>query len=246
MNLPTGALRTTVSTATSTIPVWLLPDKAVFLPDSSALLVADVHIGKAATFRSLGVPVPAGTTDENLRRLSALLTLTSATTLYILGDLFHGVQANSVNIIDAIKDWREHHQSVRMVLIDGNHDDKAKVSCATLGIEEFRAPLAINVAGNSQLLLRHEPMDFAAQTQSCFSFAGHWHPVVRISSRSDAVRLACFWHQPHQLVLPAFGEFTGGYPIDQQPGHQVFVTDGTAVHDVSSISPFKTGRRSYP
>jgi uncharacterized protein len=247
MNLPTGALRTTISTATSTIPVWLLPDKAVFLPEFSALLVADVHIGKAATFRSLGVPVPGGTTDENLRRLSLLLNQTQASSLYILGDLFHGTNANLTPILDAVKAWRESHSAARIVLIDGNHDDQAKVCCSNIGIEEFRAPLALGSGAGlpSQLLLRHEPLPAVTGLPATFSFVGHWHPVQRISSRSDALRLPCFWLQANQLILPAFGEFTGGHPIDFQQTNSVFVTDGLAVHDVTRIASTKTGRRSY-
>jgi hypothetical protein len=50
----------------------LLPEKAAFLAESRTLLVADVHIGKAVSFRSFGVPVPRGTTGETLSALSAL------------------------------------------------------------------------------------------------------------------------------------------------------------------------------
>jgi metallophosphoesterase superfamily enzyme len=32
--------------------VVLLPQKAIFIPSSSTLVLADVHIGKAASFRS--------------------------------------------------------------------------------------------------------------------------------------------------------------------------------------------------
>ena len=39
-------------------PLTLLPEKAAFLGRSQTLLVADAHIGKAVSFRKLGVPVP--------------------------------------------------------------------------------------------------------------------------------------------------------------------------------------------
>ena len=40
----------------------LLPQKAVFWPRERLLAIADIHFGKAATFRSFGIPVPRGTT----------------------------------------------------------------------------------------------------------------------------------------------------------------------------------------
>ncbi len=54
-------------------PLTLLPGKAAFLAASRTLLIADAHIGKAVTFRALGVPVPHGTTGETLAALSALI-----------------------------------------------------------------------------------------------------------------------------------------------------------------------------
>ena len=39
-------------------------------------LVADAHIGKAQSFRRLGVPVPGGTTAATLQRLSRAVAAT--------------------------------------------------------------------------------------------------------------------------------------------------------------------------
>ena len=49
----------------------LLPQRAAFLPALRTLLVADAHIGKAVSFRRLGVPVPEATTAGTLARLTA-------------------------------------------------------------------------------------------------------------------------------------------------------------------------------
>ena len=54
-------------------PLWLLPEKAAFLPEASTLLIADAHIGKGLSFRKLGVPVPHGTTSATLGALSTLV-----------------------------------------------------------------------------------------------------------------------------------------------------------------------------
>lgn len=53
--------------------LWLLPEKAVYWPAQETLMVADVHFGKAAAYRSLGQPVPHGTTASNIAVLDALL-----------------------------------------------------------------------------------------------------------------------------------------------------------------------------
>ncbi|HNG81848.1 MAG TPA: DEAD/DEAH box helicase, partial [Burkholderiaceae bacterium] len=53
--------------------LWLLPERALWWPAQSMLLVADVHLGKAQSFRRLGVPVPGGSGAESLARLSGLI-----------------------------------------------------------------------------------------------------------------------------------------------------------------------------
>ena len=66
--------------------VWLLPEHALWWPAGRVLFVADLHLGKAATYRALGQPVPSGTTAENLRRLSQLITHYLPAQLVFLGD----------------------------------------------------------------------------------------------------------------------------------------------------------------
>ena len=58
--------------------VQLLPDPALWWPAQHTLCVADVHLGKAATFRARGVPVPLGTTRGTLARLDAALAASAA------------------------------------------------------------------------------------------------------------------------------------------------------------------------
>ena len=67
----------------------LLPQRALWWPAARMVLVADVHFGKAATFRRAGQPVPHGTTADNLARLDALLAATGADHLVFLGDFLH-------------------------------------------------------------------------------------------------------------------------------------------------------------
>jgi uncharacterized protein len=238
MNLVSGALVTQIQST----PIWLLPDKAIFLPQQNILMVADVHIGKAATFRSLGVPVPGGTTQENLQRLTALVEQTQASRLVILGDLFHGPEAKQKSILQAFGLWRQSVKAVEVVLVTGNHDAKARLSLAALGVREIANHCLVTVPG---FALNHEP---TVQTVGePFAICGHWHPVFRINgkAKSDSLRLPCFWRQEHQLVLPAFGEFTGGHPVDWQVGDAVYVTDGVKVHAVSPMKQVDQAKKRF-
>ncbi|NBP80976.1 hypothetical protein EBU58_09735, partial [bacterium] len=50
----------------------LLPGRGAWLPTSRTLLVADLHLGKAASFRHAGLPVPEGSSGGDLQRLERL------------------------------------------------------------------------------------------------------------------------------------------------------------------------------
>jgi metallophosphoesterase superfamily enzyme len=61
--------------------------------------------------------------------------------------------------------------------------------------------------------------------------AGHLHPVTRLGRGFDAVRLPCFHARADGiLVLPAFGEFTGGALVQAAAGEALYaVTDEQVV-----------------
>ena len=122
-------------------PLVLLAERAVFLPDQGALLVADVHVGKAASFRGLGVPVPHGTTQGTLARLSAALAATGAARLIVLGDLVHSVRSFAPSTSEALASWRATNAALRITLLRGNHDARAGDPPAELGIDVIDAPL---------------------------------------------------------------------------------------------------------
>lgn len=216
---PVGARSVSIGGTT----VWLLADRAAFVPSTRSLLVADVHVGKAATFRRLGVPVPGGTTRATLDRLSGLLAGTAAGSVYFLGDLLHGPAARDAGRLDELARWRDRHRDVRMTLITGNHDARSGRLPSSIGIDTVD-----DAVHHGDLRFAHEPAD----DDRCHTIAGHVHPAIRLGGRVDSLRLPCFWLRRSTSVLPAFGEFTGGWTIRRQPGDRVFVSDRETVHEV--------------
>jgi len=213
----------------------LLPQRAALDTASRSLMVADLHVGKAGTFRAHGLPVPAGTTERTLARLDSLLALTGARALFLLGDLVHGPLAGQPATVAALAAWRARHRRVEVVLVRGNHDQRAGELPAECGIETV-AP-GYRLGG---LRLLHEPPDDSpafeggAGDPDLFSLAGHLHPVCVVGGRADRLRLPCFRVGRRDAVLPAFGEFTGGWPVRPRAGERIFVTDGSRVAELPS------------
>ncbi len=119
----------------------LLAQRAAYLIDERCLLVADAHIGKAVSFRRLGVPVPSGTTSQTLQVLSQAIAATGARRVVFLGDLLHSAHAHATATLQALAQWRHAHAHLELLLVRGNHDDRAGDPPPTLGVDSVDEPL---------------------------------------------------------------------------------------------------------
>ena len=194
-------------------PLVLHPDSAVFLEKTGDLVVSDVHLGKAATFRARGIPVPEGDAERDLTRLVNLAAETGARRLIVAGDLFHAPGGITPEIESAVAGFLTNLR-IPLMLVGGNHDDKLRSLPAGLSsVPSFES-------GGVRFV--HDPADAEGPE---FHIAGHLHPVVRIKDgKRTSLRLPCFLLRGNLLVLPSFGSFTGGAKVDPQPGDRAFVT----------------------
>ena len=201
--------------------VWLLPEHALWWPEGQVLFIADIHLGKAATYRALGQPVPSGTTRENLRRLSQLITHYQPQHLVFLGDFLHARQARTASVLSELQLWRQSHADLACTLVRGNHDSRAGDPPAGLGNSVVDEPYLVG-----PFAACHHPQTHATHAV----LAGHSHPVVHLQGPArDRLRLPCFVLKERSAILPAFGEFTGGYAVAAQAGVQLYAAGGDTV-----------------
>jgi len=192
--------------------VQFLPEGVVFLPDHGALIVADVHLGKSATFRAKGLPVPEGDTHRDLARLLALLAETGARRLIVAGDLFHAPSGITPEIEREIATFLQRLE-IPFHLVCGNHDAKIRRLPCSIDSQAFLQMENIRII--------HDPRDASGES---LHLAGHWHPMVKIpDGRRTSLRLPCFLLRGTTLVLPSFGSFTGGAVIPLHPDDRIFV-----------------------
>ena len=205
--------------------LWLLGDKAIYWPDQQALLVADIHFGKAAAYRRLGQPVPHGTTQSNLLRLDLLLARYSCRQLIFLGDFLHAPESQTPAVLARLHQWRADHASLAITLIRGNHDRRAGDPPVTLGMTVVPEPLLLG-----PFALQHEPDPHPTH----HVLAGHLHPAFRLNGRGrQSLRLPCFCSGERLSLLPAFGGFTGMLEVDANPGRRLFVVGDGEVWQVT-------------
>jgi DNA ligase-associated metallophosphoesterase len=168
-HLPSGALETEAGGER----LWLLPERAAYWPRTRTLLIADAHLGKAAAFRHEGVPVPAGTTDENLQRLGALVDTCEAQRVVFLGDMLHNRVARDATS-RAVTRWREQHATVEVVLVRGNHDRRAGDPPPAWRVECVQEPWTLD-----GLALCHLPQTVPGR----YALAGQAHPAAKLYGR---------------------------------------------------------------
>lgn len=182
----------------------LSPEKAVWWPDQRILLIADLHLGKEATFRRHGLAVPEGATAKTLMRASDLIAHHKPTRTIILGDLFHARTSLSTLVVSSFAEFLNRHSGTEFTLVKGNHDIHTGTLPAAWDLEVVDPPLTI-----ASVMLTHYPQPPAAGSE--LTIAGHLHPAARLRGDfSHAGKLPCFALSDEKcLTLPAFGEFVG-------------------------------------
>ena len=207
--------------------LYLLPERAVWWPRRRTLFIADVHLGKDATFRVAGIPVPDGAARATLARLSHCVAAAAADRLIILGDLLHSRTGRTNDVFDAFHAWRSKHALLDITLVRGNHDASAGDPPASLDIRCVDADESLPPFR----LLHAPPDDFATApplrraptpTAGSACICGHLHPAVVIRTPAGRRAFPCFYFTQSCALLPAFGDFTGAKPLQPGPGDRCY------------------------
>ena len=196
------------------------PSGVLYWEENATLLISDVHLGKVSHFRKFGAAVPQKAVRKNFEMLTDVLDHFQPKIICFMGDLFH----SSLN-----KEWVLFETWVakiaaKIILVAGNHDIISPLKYEGLGIQ------VVSEIQQDGFLLTHHP----EEREGFFNFSGHIHPAVRLRGGGrQTIRLSCFYKTPHQMILPAFGEFTGTYVLEPQESTAIFATTGDEVFQVA-------------
>jgi len=178
----------------------LHPSGALFWKEKKLLLISDVHLGKVSHFRKHGVAIPNDAILENFKRLNTIVEVFAPEKLIFLGDLFHSSKNQEWNLFE---EWVSCCVS-EITLVAGNHDIINK---------KHYTQIKVNVVQSLEIddfLLTHHP----TVKEGFFNFSGHIHPgVILRGLGGQSLKLRCFYQNKNQMILPAFGEFTGKHIV---------------------------------
>jgi uncharacterized protein len=180
---------------------WLSSQRCVFWEEKNALIVCDLHIGKAGHFRKAGIPISQRVYTEDLQRLLAAVLFFKVETLIIVGDLSH---SHSNKELDLFLRWRGDFPSLKIHLVKGNHDILSEAWYRECQIIVHHDKYCID-----DFCFCHDAC-LAEQEKGSYVFSGHIHPGVKIRGMAkQALSFPCFYFTEKYCVLPAFSKFTG-------------------------------------
>lgn len=196
------------------ISMQLLPEKAIYLPDYASLLIADPHFGKAAHFRKAGIPVPEDVHKGDYVKIQRLIQHYLPSHIIFLGDLFHSELNFSWGDLES---FRELFPEINFHLIKGNHDILPEVIYRSglwqVHKEEYHL---------GKMILSHEPLPEIPEGK--VNLCGHIHPGISLYGRGrQKLTLPCYYISQNQMIIPAFGRFTGLAKMVCGKNEQAFV-----------------------
>lgn len=177
----------------------LMPCGAIWWPAAEALLVADLHFGKARFFAATGQFLPPYDSVETALQLADRVARTGARRVICLGDSFHDADGAAHLAADACEVLLGIAARVEWIWITGNHDDAA----------HFAFGRAVEEMNLRDVVLRHE----ARADCTAPEISGHFHPKIRLRHRGTAVSRRCFLVAGKRMIMPAFGALTGGLDV---------------------------------
>lgn len=183
---------------------------ALYWIEKKMLLLSDVHLGKISHFRKHGSALPTKAIFRNFSKMELLVAYFKPEIICFLGDLFHSTLNKEWYFFAS---WTE-RTALPIVLIAGNHDIVSPKKYEELNISIVSEWLL------DGFLLTH----FPEERKGVFTLCGHIHPSVLLTGKGrQFLKLPCFFRSKNQMILPAFGEFTGTAVMELKDGESVYV-----------------------
>jgi DNA ligase-associated metallophosphoesterase len=174
---------------------------AVYWVSKRMLIVSDLHLEKGSYLSQFANPIPNYDSLATLKRLLSLIDDYKPDSVISLGDSIHDTHAFSritqanknllQAVIDKVPQWH---------WVLGNHDPKLPLSFG----KEQHTFLEMEKIG-----FCHEPSDSVSP-----QIFGHFHPKATHKSRKLKINGPCLLYNETRLIMPAFGQYTGGLTID--------------------------------
>ncbi|WP_101296319.1 metallophosphoesterase [Halegenticoccus soli] len=208
-------------------------DRAVFVPDAAALVLADLHVGRD---EASSVEFPLGERSDLEDRLTALLAHFDPAEVVVAGDVLHSFSGPSADAREGLRAVADACRAAgaRPVLVAGNHD--AALERVWDGTVHDEYPLD----GGTVVCHGHEAPDREADLY----VVGHDHPAIAIEGRKRPCYLygEGTYRGADVLMLPAFNRLAAGATVN---GMRTADFQCPLVTDADALRPIVYDRESH-
>jgi putative SbcD/Mre11-related phosphoesterase len=178
-------------------------DRAIHLPESDTLVLADLHLGRGAS-AEIELPLSDGDVPP---RLAALCDRFSPTTVVLAGDVLHAFSHVPAAAREAFREVEAavEDAGARLVVTRGNHDTMLDGVWDGPTTSEYRA-------GETVVCHGHEPPECEAERY----IVGHDHPKITVEGDDWPCYLLGegVYRGADVIVLPAFTRLASGVSVN--------------------------------
>lgn len=216
---------------------WAHASRALWIPSSRTVLIADAHLGYGWAQRRRGELGPL--VDEIMpAQIAGVLEALSPECVVLLGDIVHAplpAPAERELIVQTLSAIAERAE---LVLVRGNHDRGFAGDFAHKLVERWETRSIVAVHGDV----------FPARVSRRHIVAGHWHPAFNVRDTAGVPhRVPVFAVSPGLTVLPAFSALSAGLNLRRgMPGEwlkpcrgpvTLYAATGTMIRRLRSRPP---------
>lgn len=195
----------------------------LFWLEKEIAIVSDLHLEKGSSYASSGQYIPPYDSEETLLKLLDILNNYKVRKVILLGDTFHDKDAflrMTPKVRFLFEDFTKKYE---VIFILGNHENKIKIE----GIKFHQEYIVDNIH------FLHEAIQ-----KNINQISGHFHPVASIKVSSKKITSKCLIHSNNHIILPSFGEFTGGLNIND-PVLKPFISGDYNIYFLTKKSIYK-------
>ena len=195
----------------------------LFWLEKEIAIVSDLHLEKGSSYASSGQYIPPYDSEETLLKLLDILNKYKVRKVIFLGDTFHDKDAflrMTSKVRFLFEDFTKKYE---VIFILGNHENKIKIE----GIKFHQEYIVDDIH------FLHEAIQ-----KNINQISGHFHPVASIKVSSKKITSKCLIHSNNHIILPSFGEFTGGLNINN-PVLKPFINEDYNIYFLTKKSIYK-------
>ena len=214
-------------------------ERAVHLPAADALLLADLHVGRA---RASDVSFPLGERGDLASRLETLLGTFEPEQVVLVGDVLHEFGDVSDYARETLRTLAEASRGAgaRLRLVAGNHDPMLPTVWEGTVHDVLRLDGSVTVRHGHEDPRGNDDVEDGGEdgtdSDPELYVVGHDHPTITIEGQ----RRPCFLYGPDTyrgagvLMLPAFSRLAAGVEVN---GMRARDFDSPLIRDADALRP---------